>query len=117
MALSSFSTFCAVCRRANAKWQLVLSSHPAVVHAALDGKATKQVIYFCPICDVITPQDLDHNDSRPMVIPPEDGHARIVFPDAQAYRQAMSQTQSGSAPGPFRSRSMKRHYDSQGREI
>jgi hypothetical protein len=114
---------CSICGEKDRRWQLSLvipSSHPAGKNLPQRKPQADYAILFCPVCDKITPQDLDPTDPRTMTIPPEADpenadrtFAEVVFSGAERYRSAL-------APGPYRkpgSFTMKRRYDNNGREV
>lgn len=99
---------CNGCRKESARWMLQVSG---------PGEPDWAIL-FCPVCDRMTPEDLEVTDERLITLPrPTDQPERpfqLTFRGAEQYRLSMGPDR------PFKqrdSKTMRRRYDMNGQEI
>ena len=71
-------------------------------------------IFFCPVCDRFTPEDLEVTDTRTIIVPRPNAAEPLQFFGAEDYRTTMGPNRPFQAAG---SRTMRRRYDTDGVEI
>jgi hypothetical protein len=109
----NLTTTCHGCRKENARWSLTVGRDLST--GSLETREPEYSVLFCPVCDRITPEDLEVTDVRIIVLPQSSANPGqlVSFAGAANYRAIMGPDR------PFRqrdSKTMRRRYKMDGTE-
>jgi len=105
---------CHVCKKSKARWSLYVDINYA-------RTAVRHEILFCPVCDQITPEDLEVSDMRTVKLPTPTSQVTGATPPYQLTFRGASEYRTSMGPDrPFRpagGKTMRRRYNSAGMEV
>lgn len=104
---------CFACKKSAARWLLAADSRTHY-YTELGNLVLPPGIFFCPVCDRVTPEDLEENDTRTIVVPRAKEAEPAIFNGAEEYRILMGPQRPFRAAG---SKTMRRRYGAEGEEV